>query len=94
MTVDNGSEFLDYQGIEKSAKRKGKKRTKVFYAHPFSSLERGTNENTNKLIRCFLPKGSSIDDIPVSMIKNIEQWLNNYPRRILGYRTPNEVKVA
>lgn len=94
ITVDNGSEFLDYKGIEMSVKRKGKCRTKVFYAHPFSSWERGTNENTNKLIRRFIPKGSSIDDIPKSMIKRIENWLNNYPRRILGYRTPNEVKIA
>lgn len=94
ITVDNGSEFLDFKGIETSIKRKGKTRTKVFYAHPFSSWERGTNENTNKLIRRFIPKGSCIDDIPLSMIKYIENWLNNYPRRILGYRTPNEVKVA
>ena len=94
ITVDNGSEFLDYKGIETSFKRSTKTRTKVFYAHPFSSWERGTNENTNKLIRRFIPKGSSIDDISLSMIKYIENWLNNYPRRILGYRTPNEIKVA
>lgn len=94
ITVDNGSEFLDYKGIETSVKRKGRLRTKVFYAHPFSSWERGTNENTNKLIRRFIPKGSSIDEISKSMIKYIENWLNNYPRRKLGYRTPNEVKVA
>lgn len=94
ITVDNGSEFLDFKGIEMSIKRIGRARTKVFYAHPFSSWERGTNENTNKLIRRFIPKGSCIDDIPLSMIKYIENWLNNYPRRILGYRTPNEIKVA
>jgi IS30 family transposase len=94
ITVDNGSEFLDFGGIEKSIKRKKKNRTKVYYAHPFSSWERGTNENTNKLIRRFIPKGSSIDDVTPSMIKYIENWLNNYPRRILGYRTPNEVKIA
>ena len=94
ITVDNGSEFLDFKGIETSVKRRGETRTKVFYAHPFSSWERGTNENTNKLIRRFIPKGSCIDDIPLSMIKYIENWLNNYPRRILGYRTPNEIKVA
>jgi len=94
ITVDNGSEFLNFKGIETSVKRRRKTRTKVFYAHPFSSWERGTNENTNKLIRRFIPKGSCIDDIPLSMIKYIENWLNNYPRRILGYRTPNEIKVA
>lgn len=94
ITVDNGSEFLDFKGIETSIKRRRKTRTKVFYAHPFSSWERGTNENTNKLIRRFIPKGSSIDDIPLSMIRYIENWLNNYPRRILGYRTPNEVKAS
>lgn len=94
ITVDNGSEFLDYKGIETSVKRSRKDRTKVYYAHPFSSWERGTNENTNKLIRRFIPKGSSIDEISPSMIKYIESWLNNYPRRKLGYRTPNEVKTA
>lgn len=92
--MDNGSEFLDFKGMETSIKRKGKQRTKVYYAHPFSSWERGTNENTNKLIRRFIPKGTSIDDVSLSMTKYIENWLNNYPRRILGYRTPNEVKVA
>ncbi|MDW7730794.1 MAG: IS30 family transposase, partial [Bacillota bacterium] len=60
-------------------------------AHPYSSWERGTNENINKLIRRFIPKGSSIDDYTDEDIQRIEHWINNYPRRIFGYRSSNEM---
>ena len=83
ITCDNGCENLDFKGIEKSIRKKGH-RTKVYYAHPFSAWERGTNENTNKLIRRFIPKGIDIGTFGHKEIKYIEYWINNYPRRILG----------
>lgn len=91
ITVDNGSEFLDFKGLEDSALKEGNTRTKLYYAHPYSSWERGTNENSNKLIRRFIPKGTDIGKIRNSEIKRIEQWMNNYPRRIFGYKTANEM---
>jgi len=92
ITVDNGAEFLHFGKLEASTRKKNDKRTRIYYAHPYSSWERGTNENLNKMIRRFIPKGSSIDKIPESMIRRIENWLNNYPRRSLGYKTPSEVR--
>ena len=83
ITCDNGCENLDFEGIERSVFGK-KERTKVYYAHPYSAWERGTNENANKLIRRFIPKGSDIGKFSHERIKAIEHWINNYPRRILG----------
>jgi len=90
ITLDNGREFLDWESIERSGLN-GKKRTLVYFAHPYSSWERGTNENQNKMIRRFIPKGTDISKVSDRDIKRIEEWMNNYPRRILGYRTPNEL---
>lgn len=83
ITCDNGCENLDYAGIESSAITKGK-RTKVYYAHPYSAWERGSNENANKLIRRFIPKGSDIGKFSHERIKMIEHWINNYPRRLFN----------
>ena len=90
ITLDNGREFLDWEGIEKSGLN-GKKRTLVYFAHPYSSWERGTNENQNRMIRRFIPKGTDISKLSDRDIKKIEYWMNNYPRKILGYKTPNEL---
>ena len=57
ITVDNGVEFADYEGLERSVLHEGEKRTFLFYCHPYSSWERGTNENSNRLIRRHIPKG-------------------------------------
>lgn len=83
ITCDNGCENLDYEGIERSAITNGK-RTKVYYAHPYSSYERGTNECANKLIRRFIPKGCDISLFTKKQVKYIQNWINNYPRRIFG----------
>jgi transposase, IS30 family len=91
ITVDNGSEFLDFESLEKSHLTPEIQRVSVYYAHPYSSWERGTNENINKLIRRFIPKGSSIDDYTDEDIQRIEHWINNYPRRIFGYRSSNDM---
>lgn len=91
ITLDNGREFLDWEAIERSALKEGRKRTLVYFAHPYSAWERGTNENQNKIIRRFVPKGTDISKFSDRDIKRIEEWMNNYPRKILGYRTPNEL---
>lgn len=85
ITVDNGVEFADCAGMETSIR--GGKRTKVYYCHPYSSWERGSNENNNRLIRRHIPKGEDIDKYTVEEIKGIEEWMNGYPRRQFGYRT-------
>ena len=85
LTVDNGSEFADADGIERSARRKDAKRTTVYYCHAYSSCERGTNENINRMIRRQFPKGTDFDKVTAAEVKRVETWLNNYPREILGF---------
>ncbi len=91
ITTDNGIEFLNQEGIENSCLVKGEKRTVCYYAHPYSSWERGSNENANRLIRRFIAKGENIDKYSDTEIKRIEDWINNYPRKIFGYRTANQM---
>lgn len=86
ITVDNGSEFADCAGLQKSALGDWD-RTKVYYCHPYSSYERGSNENQNKLIRRKIPKGTNFDDKTVEDIQQVEAWVNNYPRKIFEYET-------
>lgn len=90
ITFDNGVEFMGYKGLEKSCRIK-KNRTKVYYAHPYCSGERGTNENNNRLIRRWIPKGTDITNIKISFIKDIEEWINNYPRAMFGYKSSNMI---
>ena len=87
ITVDNGCEFQDCQGMERS-KRARKPRTKIYYCHPYSAYERGSNENMNRIIRRFFPKGTNFDDITAAEVAQVEEWLVNYPRRILDWKTP------
>lgn len=89
ITVDNGVEFSDYEGMERSVFGEGK-RTFVFYCHPYSSWERGTNENNNRLIRRHIPKGVDFDNRTDEEIAYIEEWINNYPRGIFDYKTSAE----
>jgi IS30 family transposase len=92
VTVDNGSEFLDFASLEKSIGRgRPTPRMKMYYAHPYSSWERGTNENHNKMIRRRIPKKSNIGRYSKKQVKEVQDWMNNYPRKILGYKTPAEV---
>lgn len=92
ITMDNGVEFLDFEEIEKGRRNKNRKRTKAYYCHPYSSYERGTNENINKLIRRFIPKGARIEDYTDEEIRYIQHWINNYPRKILGGKSANMLK--
>lgn len=83
ITTDNGSEFLDFNSLERSCKS-NKKRFKMYFAHPYSSWERGSNENANGIIRRFFPKGTDFSKLSIAEIQNVEDWMNDYPRRILG----------
>ena len=85
LTLDNGKEFSGHEFIAK------KLTMDVYFADPYSSWQRGANENTNGLIRQYIPKGSSFDNITDSQILEITNKINNRPRKALGYRTPNEV---
>ena len=84
ITLDNGCENLDYKWMKRSLYTKAK-RTKIYY--PYSAYERGNNENANKLIRRFMPKGADIKDYAKDASKII-RWMNNYPRKISGGKTP------
>jgi IS30 family transposase len=90
ITFDNGVEFRGYKAIEKAKRRVGK-RFQIYYAHPYCSGERGSNENNNRLIRRFIPKGTKIDDISDKYIKDIENWINNLPRPMFNFKTSLEM---
>ena len=92
ITTDNGSEFMDFNALEKSVFGRSR-RTHIYYAHPYSSWERGTNENTNRMIRRFIPKGSDIAKITCVEIQRIEDWINSYPRKILNFKTAEEMFI-
>ncbi len=91
LTLDNGSEFLDWESLERSSVTKNIKRIAVYFADPFSSWQRGSNENFNRMVRKFIPKGADIGKYTHKEIKQIEHWINNYPRRILDYSTAREM---
>jgi len=91
ITMDNGGEFLDMERLERSCRRTVKKRTTCYYAHPYSAYERGSNENQNRLIRRFVPKGSDIGKLAKRDLTRIENWINNYPRRIFNYKSANQI---
>ncbi len=88
ITVDNGSEFSDSKGIEKALYRKNN-RTQVYYCHPYTSSERGTNEQNNKLIRRHLPKGTDFGNLTRNDVKRIEKWINEYPRELFDGKNSN-----
>jgi len=85
ITFDNGSENWGYKQIERSIG------IEPYFAHSYASWERGTNENTNGLIRWYFPKGTDFAIIPDTAIQAVEESLNNRPRKRLGWRTPLEV---
>jgi IS30 family transposase len=85
ITSDNGTEFHCFKELE------ARLNTQVFFAVPHHAWERGTNENTNGLLRQFLPRGTSFESLSQRRCNAIAEQLNNRPRRRHGYRTPNEV---
>jgi IS30 family transposase len=85
ITVDNGKEFAEHLRL---AKETG---AKVYFAHPYHSWERGLNEHTNGLLRQYLPKKMSLENLTEKILAKIIDKINNRPRKSLGYRTPREV---
>lgn len=85
ITVDNGKEFCEHALIAAGLG------ARIYFAHPYASWERGLNENTNGLVRQYFPKKYEFSRISDSDLQRVEDLLNNRPRKMLGYRTPNEV---
>ena len=85
ITADNGQEFADHERIAKELK------TDVYFAHPYSSWERGSNENMNGLVRQYFPKKCSFATITETEIEFVMERLNNRPRKCLGFKSPNQV---
>ena len=83
ITIDNGSEFADCAGIERSIFEG--QRTKCYYCHPYSSYERGSNEKQNQMIRRHFPKGTNFDLVTEDEVEKVMVWLNRYPRKILDW---------
>ena len=85
ITADNGKEFAGHEKISQELD------LDVYFAHPYSSWERGVNENTNGLIRQYFPKGSSFENITEADVEKVMDRLNHRPRKTLNYKTPFEV---
>jgi IS30 family transposase len=94
ITVDNGHEFMDVDGMERSYLNPGEKRTTVYYCHPRFPGERGSNEKQNQMIRWFFPKGTDFTHITNRAVNKVIDWINNYPRLLLGWHTSNELFSA
>ena len=85
ITVDNGKEFCQHEQIAAGLQ------ARIYFAHAYASWERGLNENTNGLVRQYFPKKYEFARITDKDLQQVEDLLNNRPRKTLGYRTPNEV---
>ena len=85
LTYDNGREFSYHEEIARELTAEG------FFAHPYHSWERGLNENTNGLIRQYVPKGKDIDSLSDEDVAEIIEKINNRPRKCLGFKTPNQL---
>ena len=94
ITVDNGSEFADADGIARSAINAEEKRTAFYYCHAYCSCERGTNENINRMIRRRFPKGTDFETVTDADVARVEDWINNYPREILGFQSSAQMFSA
>ena len=84
LTLDNGMEFVRHEELKT-------RNVDVYFADPYSSWQRGSNENSNGLLRGYLPKRANIDELTQEDLNSIAEELNNRPRKRLGYRTPAEV---
>lgn len=85
ISTDNGNEFSAWKEIQEILN------TTIYFCHPYASFEKGTNEKHNSIIRYFIPKGTLIENYSNKEINDIANWMNNYPRKIFGYKTPLEM---
>jgi len=85
LTLDNGTEFARFGVMERALN------LRVYFAEPYHSNQRATNENTNGLLRQYFPKGTDFREVSHKAVAKVQQRLNNRPRKCLGYRTPHEV---
>jgi len=85
LTVNKGKEFADFRELE------SKTNLKVYFADPFSAWQRGTNENTNGLLRQYFPKGTNLNNVSEKEVAFVVKKLNNHLRKCLNYQTPHEV---
>jgi IS30 family transposase len=85
LTLDNGKEFSQFKDLETQTG------LSVFFADAYSSWQRGTNENTNGLLRFYFPKGTNFKRISAVALAKAVRRINNRPKKCLGYRTPQEV---
>jgi len=85
LTVDNGPEFRSHKALSKALTMP------IYFAHPYSSWERAVNENTNGLIRQYIPKKQALDEVSPEYANYVMNELNHRPRKKLGYKTPHEV---
>jgi len=85
LTADNGKEFADHKEVSHCLE------TSFYFAKPYHSWERGLNEHTNGLVRQYLPKAKRFDEVSASDLMQIEILLNNRPRKVLNFSTPEEV---
>lgn len=88
ITTDNGMEFISYDRLRRSIH--GDVRFEIYYCHSYAAWEKGSNENHNRMIRRYIPKGTDLSKVTKKQIAAIQNWMNDYPREILGWLTPNE----
>lgn len=86
ITTDNGPEFLEYEQLTKSIF--GGKRFDVWYCHSYAAWEKGTNENHNRMIRRWFPKGTDFSKVKEKEVAALQEWMNGYPRKELEWKTP------
>jgi IS30 family transposase len=82
ITADNGKEFAYHERIAKNLA------CDVYFAHPYSSWERGLNENTNGLLRQYFPKNTNFNEVTDGAVAKAIKMLNDRPRKLLGFKTP------
>ena len=88
ITCDNGKEFAKHESVDAQL------HCRTFFARPYASWQRGTNENTNGLIRQYIPKNRRLETVTHEEVQMIQDKLNHRPRKVLGFKTPHQILTA